>query len=98
MKKPDEFEEKIREFIIKVGAAGYCGAVHGKEIDKLEKELIGIIDKISSKAIREARKQEWERLCNILDFDHSKCLTASSCIGYQNAQSDLLNNSPEDNH
>lgn len=38
--------------------------------------------------------EEWKRCVDILDRDHSKCSLPQTCIGYQNAQSDLMNNPP----
>lgn len=41
-----------------------------------------------------AREREWKRCIDVIDRDHSKCPIPESCIGYQNAQSDLINNPP----
>lgn len=38
--------------------------------------------------------EEWKRCVDLLDTDHSKCVIKESCIGYQNAQSDLMNQPP----
>lgn len=44
--------------------------------------------------IQDTEKAEWKRCVDVLDFDHSKCSIKETCIGYQNAQSDLMNNPP----
>jgi len=40
------------------------------------------------------RGEEWQRCIDLLDFDHSKCPIKETCIGYQNAQSYLMNQPP----
>lgn len=42
-----------------------------------------------------ATKEEWKRCVDLLDHDHLNCPNKESCIGYQNAQSDLMNQPPE---
>lgn len=41
------------------------------------------------------REEEWKRCVDLLDHDHLNCPIKESCIGYQNAQSDLMNQPPE---
>jgi hypothetical protein len=59
----------------------------GIETDDKTEEDIG-------KHYKQGRQDEWERCVNLLDFDHSECPEPTSCIGYQSAQSDLMNNPP----
>lgn len=58
----------------------------------LKTNLFSIFDK----SLAEARKEEWQRCVDILDKDHRKCAIIDTCIGYGNAQSDLMNNPPID--
>jgi hypothetical protein len=43
----------------------------------------------------EIRKEEYDRCIKVLDIDHNNCLSPESCIGYQNALSNLINNPPQ---
>lgn len=45
-------------------------------------------------AITQFTKAEWRRCIKVLDHDHSKCALKQTCIGYGNAQSDLMNEPP----
>jgi len=45
--------------------------------------------------ISRAKKEEWKRCVDLLNRDHSNCPIKESCVGYMNAQSDLMNNPPE---
>ena len=47
------------------------------------------------KEIAEAEKREWKRCVDVLDTDHSSCPLPQTCIGYQNALSDLMNSPPK---
>lgn len=42
-------------------------------------------------------EEEYKRCVDVLDFDHNECSRKETCIGYQNAQSDLMNNPPKPN-
>ena len=54
----------------------------------------GMVQKITQIIDEEVRKEEWKRCVDLLDFDHKKCPLPQSCIGYQNAQSELVNQPP----
>jgi hypothetical protein len=42
----------------------------------------------------EAKREEHKRCVDLLDHNHENCSSVLLCIGYQNAQSDLINNPP----
>ena len=44
--------------------------------------------------ITKAREEEWKRCVDLLDQDHRGHALPQTCIGYGNAQSDLMNNPP----
>ena len=67
----------------------------GKMAEANEKMPWDILEEVISKVEKEAKESEFQRCLGVLDKDHSKCPLPQTCIGYQNAQSDLENNPPK---
>lgn len=59
--------------------------------DENYQTLVSFIRSVEEKSM----EREWKRCIDVLDREHSKCPIPESCIGYQNAQSDLINNHPK---
>jgi Ca2+-binding EF-hand superfamily protein len=58
-------------------------------------ELEDFISALLKEREAEIRKEEYDRCIKVLDIDHNNCLSPESCIGYQNALSNLINNPPQ---
>lgn len=86
------FEERLRDKFYKDSLINIdgeqCTLRSRRESDEIANYFI--------KEIELARKEEWKRCVDLLDRDHSKCPIKETCIGYMNAQSDLVNNPPEE--
>ena len=59
-----------------------------------EEDVKSFLTSFAEKIREGVVEEEWKRCVDLLDADHSKCVIKESCIGYQNAQSDLMNQPP----
>lgn len=59
---------------------------------KIQGEIEQFIEEEIQHAIAQERKEIVEIIEEITNYDHSKCPIKETCIGYQSAVSDILNN------
>lgn len=90
-KKVEEFKEKLEKHEHDGGFI-YCKEDFCEDVEDFDTDLM--IEWLET-SLREVEEAEHKRCVDLLDNDHTKCVVKESCIGYQNAQSDLINNPPK---
>lgn len=89
--KHNKVEEKMKElweryhYLKSLNRVGY---VH----------LFNDFEKALTSSYEQGVRDEYKRCVDLLDHDHKSCPIKETCIGYQNAQSDLMNQPPLKNN